>query len=91
MGNSLYPNALREDMISCLQKFFVVLGSDYATQALLHAFFGTHWDRLTQLIHPPGFLSPESGRTTFIAQLNGFSLSNDWKRFKNIAKTLSKG
>lgn len=82
--SGILPSELREDLMRCLQKLHVCLGTQHASSSALRALFSGDYP-------VNGVVSGEAGKMTFVTQLQEYALAGDWKRFKNIVKTLSRG
>lgn len=78
------PPELREDLSRCLHKYYVCLGTQHASNSVLRALYSDDYP-------VNGVVSSEAGKMAFVTQLQEYALAGDWKRYKNIVKTLSRG
>ncbi len=78
------PPELREELSKTIQKAYVCLGTQVASHSALTALFSADYP-------VNGIVASAEGKTGFVSQLQNYALAGDWKRFKNIIKTLSKG
>jgi hypothetical protein len=82
--SGILPSELREELTKCLQKIYVCLGTRIASNCVLKALFSADYPVC-------GAVGNETKKTVFASQLQDYALAGDWKRFRSVVKTLSKG